>query len=425
MIRHLFWMAVSVGARVGGGFLTFVLIARALGPEDFGQYMYWFSATYLLSLVPNFGLGNLLLREIAQDASRLPFLTAIALRARSLISLTFLIAAILGSNAFDSPLLVLLLLCANLLEVLAETFFVGYRANGLFSRETQLATSTVALQLCLVTLVAWISAQTTYFALAYFGSRLFQFATARYYSIKVSGDLPKVTIHDVGTFLFRARDYAIDFGLGNIFGHIDSVVLKFYLGVGAVGVYQAGMRVFQGGVQLAPILANVFLPTAAKASANTHERQRSTEKVQAAFILCGATFGLLLTYGAEFIASVLFGSNYDGLADLFPWLGMLFFVRFFAGAWGLLLTAGGHQRFRALSTVAYLALVLAVAALWVPRFGTVGWLASLVAGNALLAFLYMAGTIQRGAAKLSTSVVLTTTLGFAAFMPQLYLLCGV
>lgn len=412
-------MGLSTLARVGSGVLVFVLIARVLGPESFGRYMFWFSATYLISLLANFGLGNLLLREIGRDNSRLGVLTAEALKARLLISGLLVLVAALSEPFVDEPSLFLILLLANLLESIAETFFVAYRAKGMYSEEASLVTAMSVLQLAVVALAAFIFRSVTAVALAYLLTRSVQLIAIRVALRKTLGALPVASAKSSLLLLRNSWSYALDFALGNLFGHIDSLILRAYVGVGAVGLYQGGMRIFQGGAQLAPILANVFLPSAARSALSETAKQQSAEKIQLAFIACGISGGLVLTYGAELIVSTLYGDSFSALARLLPLFGILFFARFFAASWGLILTAHGHQRFRATSTSVHLLFALLLAILWLPKYGVAGWLWALIFANLFLALIYMYGAIRFRAVNISAKVSAAALCGGFAFLPQL------
>lgn len=66
----MFSGAFTIAQRVFGlvaGLLAIVLLARALGPSDFGLYSIVISASMLASIAAQFGLPNFLLREIASS----------------------------------------------------------------------------------------------------------------------------------------------------------------------------------------------------------------------------------------------------------------------------------------------------------------------------------------------------------------------
>jgi O-antigen/teichoic acid export membrane protein len=370
-------------------------------------------------LIANFGLGNLLLREIGRDNSRLGVLTAEALKARLVISGLLVLVAVLSAPFVDEPALFLILLLANLLESIAETYFVAYRANGMYSEEASLVTAMSVLQLAVVALAAFVFQSLPAVGLAYLLTRTVQFIAIRVALRRTLGALPVAPIKNALQLLKKSWSYALDFALGNLFGHIDSLILRAYAGIGSVGLYQGGMRIFQGGAQLAPILANVFLPSAARSAVNETTKQESAEKIQLAFIACGISGGLVLTYGAELIVSILYGDSFSALASLLPLFGILFFARFFAASWGLILTAHGHQKFRATSTLVHLLFALVLAILWLPKHGVAGWLWALIFANLFLALIYMFGAIRYRAVNISVKVSAAALCGGLAFLPQL------
>ncbi len=66
--------AALVSARVVTSGLTFILaiiINRRLGPEMAGVYTYAFTLYTIFQVIPDFGLGNISIRDVSQDVSRL------------------------------------------------------------------------------------------------------------------------------------------------------------------------------------------------------------------------------------------------------------------------------------------------------------------------------------------------------------------
>ena len=62
--------AALVGARVVTSGLTFILaivINRNLGPEKAGIYTYAFSLYTIFQVIPDFGIGNISIRDVSQD----------------------------------------------------------------------------------------------------------------------------------------------------------------------------------------------------------------------------------------------------------------------------------------------------------------------------------------------------------------------
>ena len=96
-IRNLFSMGVSTGVRLAFGMLSFVVMARALGPTEFGQMMIWLSICTLLALIANFGLAPYLLREIGIAPRNSNALMGEVLTAKLLLSGVVLLIAVCGA----------------------------------------------------------------------------------------------------------------------------------------------------------------------------------------------------------------------------------------------------------------------------------------------------------------------------------------
>lgn len=102
--------AALVGARIVTSGLTFILaiiVNRNLGPEIAGIYTYAFTLYTIFQVIPDFGLGNISIRDVSQDISRMRryFTNIVSLRlllgmlAFALLMLTsFVSLAIQGSG---------------------------------------------------------------------------------------------------------------------------------------------------------------------------------------------------------------------------------------------------------------------------------------------------------------------------------------
>jgi O-antigen/teichoic acid export membrane protein len=315
----------------------------------------------------------------------------------------------------------LLLLAANLIENIAETFYIAYRAIGRYRSESYLAAAAALLQLTAVIVAVMAHQDTDIVALAFLVGKGIQLAVV----VNVIGGMMLgahkyrlLTINSCFRLAKRAKAYALDALLGSAFGNIDSIVLRTCVGVGVVGVYQSGMRIFQGGAQAAPILANVFLPTMARQGLGRGKNADVAKLLQSAFLGVGAVFGLILAYFAEQITNFAFGPNYEQLITLLPLFGLLFFVRFFASAWGVILTAAGHQSYRAKVSALHLIFLLVFGVCLTNFLQAKGWLVALILANLLLGFLFMVEAIRKDLGVSVTFGVIAAVVGLL-FFPSL------
>lgn len=419
LLRNIALMGASTAMRLGFGLLTFVFMARMLGPDRFGLVMLWLSVATLASLIANFGFTPYLLREIGARPETARDTMSEVLTAKLILSTT---VALFGAGALywiegSSRLVFIALLLALLADSMTEFFNVGFRATNRFAAETRLASIASLLQFSIVAGAVWWRPQADIAALAFMASRFAVLAITWGAQSQYFSGLKKATIRRGIARVHDAKAFAVDFGLQSLLGQVDSVVLNHYIGPAAVGVYQAGLRLFNGGAQAASVLANVFLPRAALVANDKARFAAEAQKVQWAFIAIGLAFGLLLALGARPIVHYMFGPQFNELVTVLPWLGALFFVRFFASSWGIVLTSAGQQSFRAVINFTQWVIVIALATQAVPVFGTVGWLISLLVGNLFIAIAYtIRGFTYTGVRWLQIAIPVCATLSFVPLL---------
>lgn len=420
--QNLVLMGTSAAVRLGAGLFTFSVLARLLGPESFGVLMLWFSVAVLLSLLTNYGLTPYVLREIGAAPAAAESIINEGWTGKLVLAGGVLSGAVAAAWSFgiEPKLVFLCLLAAAVADTFSEFLNAGLRARDRFDVETRIATITSLSHAVIVAGAVFLYPTVEAAAFAYLVSRLTVLALT----------LPAVARHfaaprlaGLGASFARLRrsvSYAIDFGFQNLFGQLDNVILNYFLGPAAVGIYQAGMRVFQGGIQAATVLSNVFLSRASAANATSMESfTAENHKMQVTFILVGVGLGLIMAAFPDPIVSVLFGESYLPLVELMPLFGLLFFLRFAAGAWGVVLTAAGEQAYRTKLGILFWVVAIPLAAWLVPLHGSRGWLIALCIGTGLL----IVGYGMRGRLYLNTSwsTAGLSMLGGMAFLPFIWI----
>ncbi len=100
------------------------------------------------------------------------------------------------------------------------------------------------------------------------------FAITFYQVQKLIGRIHLVPLRQGASRIRPAVAYALDAGFQMAFGQVDGVVLNHTIGPAAVGLYQAGLKLFMGGAQGIQILANVFFCRALRRAATTRRNLR-------------------------------------------------------------------------------------------------------------------------------------------------------
>ena len=383
-------MSTTSLLRLTAGLISFSVLARFLGPESFGVLMFWLSVSALITIISNYGLTPYVLREIGANPDSAESIMNEGLTGKLLLTMVVLIISI--STAFiaeiDHKQVFFSLLVAALADCFTEFLNAGFRARRRYDVETKIATVSSISHASIMCGAIYIYPTIEVAGGAYAISRLLVlFVTVP----SVVRHFAALRVSTFGAALGRLRNtisYAIDFGFQSLFGQVDSVVLNAFVGPTAVGLHQAGMRIFMGGSQVAPILANVFLPRAAASSKELIKFSRESRRIQFSCLIFGCLFGMLLAILAQPIVLILFGSNYEQLIPLMPFFGLLFFLRFACGAWGLILTAAGKQTFRTQIGVIQWVVIGLVAWQLVPALANRGWLVALCVGTFVQGLIY-------------------------------------
>ncbi|MEI8008542.1 MAG: oligosaccharide flippase family protein [bacterium] len=71
IIKNTFRLLIAEGVSKGSLFLISILIARQLGPEQFGVMSFVISFVSLFIVLTDFGLTTLMVREVSRDESKL------------------------------------------------------------------------------------------------------------------------------------------------------------------------------------------------------------------------------------------------------------------------------------------------------------------------------------------------------------------
>lgn len=390
-IRQLGLMTLTTGVRLGANFVTLAVIARILGTNKFGILMIWSGAAGLLALLCNYGFTSYVLREVGRRPSSNATIFSGVLSSKLIVAcaLITLSPIVLRYTSLHNWILFATLLCAALVDTFIEFFGATLRSVGEYATESKFSLLGAVLYGGMVTSVVMlrrseISAATAIVTARLVTAILFLLAVIRY----LPGNLTLSPRRGV-EFLKKARAYALDFGLQGLFGQVDNVIIGLLLGASSVGIFQAGMKLTMGLLQVAPIFSNVFLPKLSSKGLVSGEFKAELKRVQIAFIsVGGVSAGAMWLFSREIVERT-FGIQYASLEAILPWFGLLFVIRMIAAGWGLALTAVGLQGSRVAVGIVNWIIAIGLAVILLPRFGVIGWLYSLLIANIFVAVSYV------------------------------------
>lgn len=349
MKKNFLLTAISIGSRLSTSFVLFVIFARFWGPVDFGVFSFVFSVSALLVLIVEFGLQSYLLREIAATPSDSPELIRSALWAKLIFVPFFALLSLAVFFVLDrgapADIAVPLSFAAVALSF-ADFFIAPLRALGRYDLETYIIIGANSFQLLVAALCVWKGGAPVELAWVLVFTRGVQLAVS--YAV-LRRQVPDLRLSFPGASRLResvrrAMPYGLDGLLTTAWVQIDIVLVRLIFGPQIVGLYAAGQRIVQAASSIAPVIGNVMIPRLAQSSTQREDNwHRDGKFCIAAMGLVGFVFSIPMIFYPELIAITLFGQSYIGLADIFPFFGVLVLVRFLASAVGILLTGAGMQ----------------------------------------------------------------------------------
>ena len=389
-------MTLSIITRMGVGLGVFVILARSLGPKDFGLISATFAYAGLAGLLSDFGLSTRLLRDFAADPTRSATALAEGLVIKSVMATAFTglgmaSMAIMGMSAEN------IAACAVfgigvLLGSIGDLAMVSYRAAGRYRSEAIIVGWTSGLYAALIVLAAALHIGAIGMGVGFLGARLMFAVLAITGAFRLSAGQahPSLTPARIARTMRGSISWALDSGLGYLNGQLDALILPYLLGLSAAGVYLAASRFVLAALALAAVLSNIHIPKLASGGSplDTLRRER---RMFLEFALLGLGFAAFFVLGGPLLTRYVLGPQYASADAL--WLGFAAFVaaRYLAAGVGAALAARGMPRLRVGGQIIGLVTILVATWIWLPSKGLVAMPWIVAAGATATFVAYAAG----------------------------------
>ncbi|MBF5038003.1 oligosaccharide flippase family protein [Methylophilus sp. 13] len=377
MFKNTIFMGLTTAAKMLSGIVVFVVMARLLGPHDFGLVAYSFTLASLFVLIVDYGFSQQLLRDIGADPHKVEdimgrvFVAKLLLGCLTLILCEFYIYFV-GVDS-QASIVFWLLLISCIFASFCEFFNTALRAVGLYKIETNIAVAGSLVHFFILLIFMLIKPNVIVVSSAFLCSRVI-FFTLSWLSYKTNvGNLQiNFNLRDINQTFKLGLPYAADAGFSNFLQQVDTLIVNHYLGVGSVGLYQAATKWVQGSLQFAPVLANVFLPSIAASPQHSAKQVNLIKKLNVQMIILGAVWWVFFEFAAETLSMKIYGDKFRSINELWPFLGVLVFVRYCAGSLGVILTGMGFQKIRLYAQFSGFLVLVLVSPYIVKGFGLPG-----------------------------------------------------
>ncbi|MCF7204083.1 lipopolysaccharide biosynthesis protein [Pseudomonas oligotrophica] len=389
-------MGITTAARTAVQLGTLLILARTLGPTDFGFISIVITWSTIVALVTDYGFGMRALRDIGAERERAGEIMSASLAAKTVLVLPAclillpLILFVLDLSTAERIASVLFLL-GTLASSYGDLGLTVFRSIGQFQRETRLVVITALLHFALVGLAILLSNEVVAIGLAFLASRLIYAASALRALSKILdlGGILRTSRQTLGERFRSSTSFAVDSGATNIFAQLDVILVNHLAGREAAGIYFAGSRLVQGAVPFSVLLASVHIPRFAhRLHHKTPGLGRYGARILGEYIALGLVLALGFYLVGPLFTDYFLGAGYAELNTL--WLAFACFTaaRFVAAGLGVQLMAMGTGFLRTFGIIFSGVVTVTCYWLFIPSNGiqAAPWVSAL--GMAVLTLIY-------------------------------------
>ncbi|WP_420645558.1 oligosaccharide flippase family protein [Candidatus Leptofilum sp.] len=391
--------------------LIFFLMARQLGPDNFGLYLSSISLVKLWSVLFSLGLDNWLLRNGRIDKRPLSVACGACLGIKVSLGGVWVIGFILVAPYLKQTIfpkdLVILAAFIIWLEELANLARSAFKS----SMRNRITAGLVAAPQFLLLLITILFVRLNIDSVqVYFVARLVTSFIGMFFSIFLVYYLIGIRLNyaEMALVLRDTRPFAASYGLSVIYERADITIIVIYLGKTAAGLYGPAVTLMTTLFLIPQAIYEVALPWMSRAYAkNPISIPRRTFQL----IFLSAFLGILLSVGMMLLARPLvlfiYGAEFAESGDILVILSVILLFKSVSFALASVITAVGWQSKRVIVQLVSAVLNVCLNLIFIQSFGLTGVAFIYIISESVLTLGYLVYLLkwQRENPKLAASKV--------------------
>ncbi|OGL43407.1 MAG: hypothetical protein A2042_07455 [Candidatus Schekmanbacteria bacterium GWA2_38_11] len=354
-----------------------IYLTRYLGPEGYGKYTFVFVYITFFLMLGDFGLNNILIREISKEKNNIDILMGNALIIKFLFSIVTILLSIgiiyLLNYSVDTRIGVIIASITILFSAI-ETLKILFQIYLKMEYQAGIDVLTKAIFLFLV-LVAIFYKRGLFFIIGSFVlSSALGLIFIIFFSFKFLKPKFKIDYSLCIKLLKETLPMGISLMLTIIYWRIDTIMLSLMQGDKAVGLYNLSYRFIDLLILLVPgtIMVSIF-PIMSEQFKNDKDSLKATfQKTFDIMVIISVFFILVIMLSAENIIYLLGGEKFR---ESTPALQILIFGAafiFIANIYGYLLISAGKQKLNLLIDLIGTILNISLNLYLIPKFSFIG-----------------------------------------------------
>jgi O-antigen/teichoic acid export membrane protein len=391
LLNNIRYSTVTTLSRLVSGFFLIFILARLLTLSDFGILTYSLVFANLLVLIIEYGYEFKLSKDSAKNLNDISILTSTAIKVKlSLLSFVIIILFILGILDYPDPKTYKILFIFSISAVFnsfAKHFLIPYRSIDRFDVEAKYVFINNILLFGTITLVAYFSRNITAIALGFlFVKILYSTLTVRRF---IADFGLKFDAINLSSELKQSFPYAVHIAVGAMYLNIDTIILREFISISEIGIYQAGMRAMAAATIGLGIFNSVLIPKLSSlVDKNKEQLIELSTKFNLITLILGVLIALIVNVFSNELIYIVYGKKFSALSNYVIYFSIIIFLRYFSVVYGALLTISDKQKVRTYGVLFTLLFIIVVDLLVIPTYGIHGALYTLIAAHIILAIIY-------------------------------------
>jgi O-antigen/teichoic acid export membrane protein len=313
VFKNISWLLFDKFLKLFVGLSVLAMVARHLGPANFGTYNYLIAIISVLLPLTSFGIDNILIRELALDHQKKHNYLSSAILLKIIGGSTCFLAVLifqLFGNHSDANLLILM---SFVLMFQWTSVFDLYFQSKIESKYSVIASSSSFILFSLIRiLLVFFKKTLIYFCFAYVLELVFIGLILIFFSQK---KIPKIRLFFHKKSLLKLINDGWPFFLSGIavsvFMKIDQLMLKHLLNDKAVGIYSAALKVSEVWYFIPTIIISTLAPVIyMRKSVSRIEYLKALEKIFFYLIIIAMLITISTIFISDLIIEQVYGLEY-------------------------------------------------------------------------------------------------------------------
>lgn len=378
VLRNTFFSTVTLGLRFLTTALLFIILARALGVEEFGRFAFAISFTGIFLIFVDYGFNLLIVKEVAVSPQNGLKIVADVLNGKIILSIlsTILIITIVEilNYPLETELIIYILWVSAVFYSFGLFFNTIFKGLNQFQYETYPSIILNSLQFLLVVTLLILGYETISIAVSYLISRIIYFSISLYLVLTKIGRIAiSCDISKGAKVLKDSLPYGVHAILATLYFQLDTVFLHYFKGDAEVGHYQAAMRIVIASMIICEVIISAYFPVISKKIKTDVDGFRTDGVTLNKYLfLSGGTIAAFLVLFSDIAIKFIYGEQYIHSIFVMQLLSAVIFLRFAGASYALFITAADNQRLRAIGVAVSVVINIILNVILIPVYGAVG-----------------------------------------------------